>query len=176
MKKLLLVLVVVIVSCKSETKENTSAKEEVAVIEAPAKELEIEMNFKTNKEDDFKLAVNNIIKDEFQKKSVVITEKVSPSSSMEKIIANFGENIVSNSIRFDLGNKELKEIEIQTILVSYGANSLSIPGSQLHKYFIINKFVAYDSISQKLTTQKVEGAHYPAIALNRKAIVSLTKE
>lgn len=177
MKKLLLVLAVVIVSCKSETKETVPAKEEVTeVAKEVVKELEIEMKFKTNKDADFKLSVSNIVKDEFQKKSVVITEKVAPSSSMETIEANFGENIISNSIRFDIGNKELKEVEIGSIDIKYGNNTLNIQGSDLVKYFVINKFIDYNPETGLLKTQKVEGKHYPAIALKRSAINLLTKE
>lgn len=175
MKKLLFVILLITLSCKTETK-GKGPVEKVVEVEAPARNLLIEVYFKTNKDDDFKLAVDNIIKDEFQKKSVVITEKVSPSSLMETISANFGEGIISNSIRFDLGTKELKEIEFESINFSYGPNSLAISGSDLYEYFIINKFVAYDSITSKIKTQRVDGVHYPAIALNGKAINILVKE
>ena len=163
-------------SCNSEKKETPTAVEETPKVEEVKKELNIEIKFKTDTETDFKWIVSDIVKDEFQKKTVIISETMSPTPNLETFNANFGENIMSNNIRFDLGSKELKEVEIGEININYGKNSLNIPVSELKTYFVINKFIAFDEATFKLKTQRVDGKHFPSIFLKRSAINTLTKE
>lgn len=177
MKKIFLIVFLIVVSCKNETKDSLKTVNQEDVLDTEEiKELNVVINFKTSKEDQFILSVKNIIIDEYQKKNVEVIENVFPTSTNDQIKANFGENNISNSVRFDLGKKEVKLIQIESINFTYGINSLTVQASELSDYFIINKFVDYDTISYKLQTQEVDGKHYPAIALKRKAINNLTRE
>lgn len=176
MKKIVLVVLVTFFafSCSSEPKKE-SKPIVIENVEETIKEFIVKMDFKTNSEDSFRLELTNIVIDEFQKKNILVIESVSPSSSYEKITANFGENM-SKAFKINFGTKELKEVEITKINLTYGKNSINIKGSELKKYFSISKFIQYDSISGKLKTQKVEGKHYPIITLKRNYINALTQE
>lgn len=175
MKKLFFVLMLLIVSCKSETKENPIEKEQVA-IEEQIKELKVVVNFRTNKEDEFKLLLNNVSVDEFQRKNIHVIEKVMPTSTTESFTATFGENNISPNLNLNFGVKDNKEVEIESINMSYGENTLMISGSELSEYFTINKYITQDSITHKLTTQRIEGKYYPALILRRRAYNALVKE
>lgn len=175
MKKLFFVLIILIVGCKSETKES-AVKNDPAVVVEQIKELKVVINFKTNKEDEFKLLLNNVPVDEFQRKNVHVIEKVMPTSTTETVTAYFGENNISPSFNFNLGVKDNKEVEIESISMSYGPNSISMSGAELSEYFTINKYITQDSTTNKLTTQRVDGKYYPAMILRRKAYNALIKE
>ena len=175
MKKLFFVLIILIVGCKSETKESPVENEQAVVVEQ-IKELKVVVNFKTNKEDEFKLLLNNVPVDEFQRKNYHVVEKVMPTSTTETFTAYFGENNISPNFHFNLGVKDNKEVEIESMSMSYGSNSLMISGAELTEYFIINEFITQDSITNKLTTQQIDGRCYPALFLKRKTYNALTKE
>lgn len=175
MKKLFFVLIILIVGCKSETKESPIENEQ-AVVAEQIKELKVVVNFKTNKEDEFKLLLNNVPVDEFQRKNVHVIEKVLPTTGTETITATFGENNISPNFNFNFGVKENKEVEIESISMSYGANTVTMSGAELSEYFTINKYLTQDSITNKLTTQRIDGKYYPAMILRRKAYNALTKE
>lgn len=178
MKKIafILFLSLSILACKSEEKkENPSEK---APIETPKviKEWLINISLKTNKTDDFKLMMNNIEVDEFQKKNIHIVEKMEPTTSFETISANFGESNISKAFTLFLGAKEVKELDIKSIDITYGANSVTINSSQLGEYFSFNKYVEQDSESMKIKTKKVEGKHHPLMRLKPKVITQLMKD
>lgn len=178
MKKLILVLLIVITAgCKNENKaEEQNTQAQTAEVEEPIKELIIEFQFKTNQEDEFKLMLNDIIKDDFQKKNIHILEKVIPTTSAESMTANFGENI-SNNFQFNLGNKVPKEVEIFSMNVSYGSNSVQITPQNINDYFAVNnKYVQYDTVTNTLKTMKVEGRHFPTILMRSKTLRTLRGE
>lgn len=176
MKKILLILVLIsVISCKNEPKEEAKNSNPENVVES-TKELEVIVNFKTNKEDEFKLMLNNVKVDEFQRKNIHIMEKVVPTSGIETITANFGENNMSTVFYFNLGNKEPKEVEIESLSFKYGEKSISISPDQLEEYFAFNKFVTLDSVSHIFKTSKIDGQHYPNLIFKRKHLVALAKK
>lgn len=178
MKKVLLVLLISIalVACKNNSKEEQAteiAKQE----EKERKELVVIFNFKTNKKDVFRIILNNIIVDDLQKKNIQIFEEVIPSSSIDQITAKFDPKNISNKILINLGNNEVKKVEIENIFVSYGQNQVNIKTpKEMEKYLIFNKFIDRDSSSTILQTIKVEGRHNPAIIFKRNVINVLKKE
>ncbi|MFT4800474.1 MAG: hypothetical protein ACI93N_000232 [Flavobacteriaceae bacterium] len=170
MKKVFFALVtLVLISCNNDKPQ---IEEKSEIIEEKAKELIVEIKFKTNKEDLFKLTLNNIIVDDFQSKRIVVTENVSPTSGIDTLIANFGENI-SNVLNINFGNKELKEIEIESINILYGENKIKVLPSELKKYFVLNKFVELDTSSNKLITRRVDNKFNPSINLKKKVLLNL---
>ncbi len=173
MKKFLLILLVITVACKTEPKEVPEEPIPEKVVE-PIKEFEVIVNFKSNKDDEFKLMLNNVIVDEFQRKNIHVIEKVIASSESENITATFGENNISKNFNFHFGSKQIKEVEIESISFSYGTNNLSIDGSELAEYFSINKYITLDTVSNILKTKRVDGKHNPTIILKRKYIKTLT--
>ena len=175
MKKhiLILILLTFLAACKEEKKATEKeAERQTEAVETTEidKELKVVINFKTDKADEFKLMLNNIKIDEFQRKNVHIIETVEPSSAIETINAKFGRGNIPNNFNINLGVKEQKSVEISSIELSFASNNLVIEGTKLDEFFNINKFINYDNSTGTLTTQKIEGKHYPAILAKRKLI------
>ena len=177
MKNIFLVVLVVFLSvaCKEKPSESTAISSVEKTQEEPFKELLIVINFKTNKADTFKLMLNNIEVDDFQKKNIHIFEDVISTNTLDVISANFGINNISNQLHISLGNKEEKVVTIETINISYGKNSLSIESSKLKDFFFFNKFISQDEATSEIKTKKVDGKHSPIMFIKKKAITELTK-
>ena len=179
MKKIIFIaLLAIFCGCKDDAKEEKQTKSDT-IIEDMAdevSELSVVVNFKTNRADNIVFKLNNIVLDEFQKKNVQIVEKVSPTTTSDAINAKFGPNNISNNFIIGLGNREVKEIEIESILLSYGKNTLSVTGNELSKHFTLNKFVTHTPETNKIKTNKVDGKHNPSMILKRKSINTLRKE
>ncbi|WP_353777100.1 hypothetical protein [Winogradskyella sp. 3972H.M.0a.05] len=170
---IILFLIFSLLGCKGEPKE--SAQKSAQENTPPEISLKATIVFKTNTEDEFKVMMNNIEIDEFQKKSIHFTESVLPNSKYETISVDFGANNISRNININFGRKNLKQIQIQSITLSYGGNELLIEGSNLEEHFTINKYISYDKETFTLTTQKVEGRYNPAIILKQKTINGLVR-
>ena len=174
---LLALLLVLTIGCKSDTKENVTASDKTQVeVKSQTNELNVVINFKTNKADNFKISLNNIVVDEFQKKNVQVIEKVSPTTATDIIKAKFGANNISKNITINFGNKVVKEVEIESIELSFGSNTKSIKASDLSKNFTMNKYISFDETTFRITTQRVEGKHNPTITLKKTILNKLIKE
>ncbi len=175
MKNIILVLIVVITSfgCKTDSNEskNQNQGEQISKLE---KEFVVRMKFKTNKSDNIKMVLYNIIPDEYQNKYIVINERVVLTSETDSFIANFGDNI-SDSFRINFGNKEEKEIEISSIEISYGSNQINIIPEDLTTYFKFNDFVIQDPKSFKLQTKRIGEKLDPIIYLKLQYMRELKK-
>jgi hypothetical protein len=173
-KKTFLALVLLIVfACNNGAEESLNNE---VLDQNETKELIVGISFKTNKTDNFRIMLNNVIVDEFQKKNMTIIEDVYPTTSVEKLVANFGRNNMSKSFQFGLGNKERKEVEFVSMHLSYGANVLDINASELSKYFTFNKYVLQDKNNNKVLTQSIDGKHWPLLIMKKEAIKLLSTE
>ena len=162
-------------ACKNE-KPAEEAESNPVVEAEPVKEFVVEMNFKSNTEDEFKLMLNNVEVDEFQRKNIHVLEKVIPTTSEESLSANFGENY-STDFQINLGNKTPKEVEFISMTVKYGDRAIQISRQNLNEYVAVNnKYVAYDSISGILKTSMVDGRHFPTVIMRKKTLRSLAEE
>ena len=172
MKKLLLVFlgIVSVTACKTETND----KSDKSVKTKEIKRLIVDFSFKTDKIDNFRIMLNNIEIDEFQKMNIQVYEEVGPSSSYESINAIFPENHMSNNIVVNLGSKETKEVQIQKLRLSYGENTIEVTIDNIENYFSLNKFIELDKEERVLRTKKIDGAHNP-ILFSRKSIINLLK-
>lgn len=172
MKKILLLLTVItlIFSCKKEEKSENTIK----TIETIKNEFIVKVNFKTNINDQFTLSLKNIKKDEFQTKTISITENVTPTTSVDNITANFGDNISSNFI-INFGRKNSKTIFIESISLEYGDNLVNILSADLEKHFRLSKYLSFDEASGELTTKKIENRHIPIMFLKKATYNKLIK-
>jgi hypothetical protein len=174
MKKIvLIILLITAFACNEETKKKESNNSQQS--KEPIKEFIVKMSFKTNKADEFKLMLNNIVIDEFQRKNISIIEKVMPLSNLESLTADFGDNS-PNNFRINFGNKEEKEMEIESLSLFYGDNSLSMTSADLKTHFSFNRYIIQDSITYKIQSKRIDSKHYPQIVLKKKAIDLLMKE
>ncbi len=174
-RTLLLILIVFNSSCKDKSEQPVTQEIKEEII-AP-KHLTIDFNFKSNKQGVFMIALNNIEVDELQKKNIQIFEDIMPSSGEDAIKAKFDADNISKNIVFHLGNKEVKEVEIKRILISYGNNQVNISTPKdLNEYLRFNRFIERDTASTTLHTKRIDGKHNPAFAIKNKLINLLIKE
>lgn len=175
MKKIafILFLSLCMFACKSEEKKEKPSEKAPIEVAKKEKDWVINISLKTNKSDDFKLMMNNIEIDEFQKKNIHIIEKMEPTTSFETITAKFGPNISKNFVIL-FGNKEEKEISIQSIEIIYGGNILSVGSENLSEYFNYNEFIQEDELGV-LKTIKKGNRHNPAMFLKGKGFELLMK-
>ncbi|NNK87388.1 MAG: hypothetical protein HKO90_03820 [Flavobacteriaceae bacterium] len=174
MKNLINILIlttILVFSCKNETSQ-TQEKETAQVEEEAPMELEVDFKFKTDKQDVFRVMMNNIEVDEIQKKNIHVFEDVIPTETTESMVMSFGPGNVSNNLIINLGAKEEKTIEIDYIMLTYGGQSQLVNASQLQDFFILNKFISQDE-QGRLKTQTVDGRHNPTIIAKRKLIGQL---
>ncbi|MEZ4856884.1 MAG: hypothetical protein R2812_10470 [Gelidibacter sp.] len=168
-----ILLLISIFGCQNQEKNNSKSKNQEK--ELLKKEFVVTINFKSNKSDTFDLYLYNIIKDEYQSKYIVISEKTIPTSEMENITANFGENI-SRNFRINFGNNEVKDIQIKSIEISFGPNKIFIDPEDLTQYFNFNEYIFQDSDTYVLHTQQIDGKHNPIIYLKSEYLGELQKE
>ncbi len=152
--------------------QNSNSSVESNASKIKKKEFLVSIEYKSNSPDKFKLIMDNIKVDEFQRKSIVITEDVVATTSLDFINANFGENI-SSRIVLNLGNKEVKKVVINELIMSYGDNSIIIDGNSILDSFKLNEFVEFDSTSKELKTKRINNNHAPALILKPKVINQL---
>jgi len=170
MRKVVLVFITVLLFACENKEKTTSIGNKLEV----QPELMVTINFKTNKADEFRLRLSNVIVDEFQKKSIEIIEKVVASNNIDIIKAKFGPKNISKNFQIGLGNKEVKVIEIETIKLSYGKKTILINASELADYFVFNKYATFEADTFKVVTKKVEGKHAPKMTLKGKTLSDLT--
>lgn len=167
-----MMFVILLTSCK----EKSSPKQENTISVEPKKELIIRMGFKTSVADVFKINLNNIEVDEFQKMNIQIREAIPVSTQLKSVIAKFVANNISNHIIIHLGDLYEKEVLFNGIEVLYGTNNILITNANFNKYFRLNKYVIKDSVNYSFKTHKVNGKHNPEIIARKYLIDFLRKE
>nr|WP_321233983.1 hypothetical protein [uncultured Psychroserpens sp.] len=171
MKRAVLVFIVLcFISCKEAKNEK-----ELKNTHKEQKELIITLGLKTDTEDVFKIVMDNIIIDEFQKKNIVIRETLPVISNFENITANFGANNFSNNIHINLG-KQTKTVKFNSIEITYGGKVLTINSDNFNEYLRVNKFVEFNKIDFNIVTKKVDKNHNPQIILKPSALKLLNKK
>lgn len=162
---------IVLFSCKEnkplESVKNSNTEKE--------KILSVSLELKTTKEDEFRVMLNQIKVDEFQKMNIQASEVIPITTSYEKMSVRFFENTFSNKLVIGLGNKQPKRVDVNNISLSYGTNIVNIPKAQLSTYFNPNKYANFDD-NMSIITEAVKGNHTPALYANTKLINLLTKQ
>lgn len=179
MKKTILILAITLIvsGCKSDTNQakDQNQPESVEEVKEEKKEFIVDLSFKTNKSGVFQMVLYNIKVDDFQNKYIVISENIEATSSADYMKANFQENI-SNSFRINFGNKEIREIEVLSIELSYGLNKINIDSENISSYFDFNEYIKQDPITKLLKTEKIEGKLNPIIYLKPQFLRELKNE
>lgn len=158
-----------LVACKNNSEEKNHQEQVIK-----KNNLEVLLLYKTNKADMFKIMMNNIVVDEFQKKSIQFTEEVVPTSEYDEMKVSFDEGNLSKNIIFHLGNKVEKTVEIKSITITYGDKvfSLSKP-SDFNDFLIFNKFIEIEPNKKMIKTKRIDGKLYPTFSLRQKLINQL---
>ena len=173
-----IVLLILIIGFSYSCKESSNRKENNIEIENKliSKSLTVNFSFKTNKSDVFRIILNNIEVDDLQKKNINIFERVNPSNEFDRIIAKFDSDNLSNNLVINLGNKEQKEIKINTIEFAYDKNAIVITKSNFDKFLRVNQFIDYNKENFSIKTKRVNEKHSPSIIARKTLIDFLTKE
>lgn len=175
-KSIHIFILIAIILCSCNEKENKTTPKEIKTDKVTSKELKVNISFKTDKDDVFRIMVNNIEVDELQKKNIQVFETVAPSSNFENIEANFGENI-SKDIIIHLGNKSIKQVEIKSLYLSYGNKNVGLTTAQdLTNNIIHNKFIERDSSNNIFRSKRIEGKLNPTIRIKKSLINSLMQD
>ncbi len=163
-----LIFLFTVMSCKNE--ENTELTSVIDNQETTIssiqniKKLKIEIDYLTNKDDDFRLIFNKISYNS-QILNISLTDKIFVKEATQKIIFELPIEGKPKSISLGLGNKEEKEIEFKNIKLYYDQNEFNISQNDLLKYFNFNKFSSFDTISKKIITKKINNSHSPVITI-----------
>ncbi|RSK41513.1 hypothetical protein [Mangrovimonas spongiae] len=170
MKKIVLALFLIIFfSCKNE-----KAQPKTNIKPIQNKELIVRLGFKTNVKDEFKILLNNIKVDEFQKKNIQVRETVPPSSGFESIVANLGSDVNTRNLLIHLGKKE-KTVVFNGIEFSYGNKNILVTKANFNKFLNTNKFLTLEDNGFVFSTKRINGKHNPAIIAKKKLLDSLFK-
>lgn len=174
MKKIILVFVVLttLFACKSDKKNINN--EVTTELKKQENILKVYIEFKTNKQDEFKIILNNIEVDEFQKMNIEAREIIPVTASYEKMNVTFFDNIFSNKLLVGLGNDHVKELEISEIVISRGVNIVNVNKENIEDYFSHNKYVEFKN--NKIITKKVNGKHVPLLYAKSRLINGLKKK
>lgn len=167
-KIIIVVCLIFFASCKEKVKTPLPVK---GILK---KEFKVEMSFKSNREDIFKIMLNNIVVDEFQSKSIHFNEKILATTNEDKIEVNFGDN-KSKLLLINFGNKNEKTIDISNLKLSYNQKDIIITSESISNHFLLNKFVSINDKYQ-LVTKTVNGQHNPVIVLKVKTLNELFSE
>ena len=159
-------------SCKNDTKNDNQVIEN-SVVETP-KELVVKLGFKTSVKDEFRIMLNNIEIDEFQKKNILIRETVPVSSGFESVVANFGTGNISNNLSISLGRTP-KKVLFNGIEISYGEQLILITKSNFNKFFKTNKYIEFNEDNFGLRTKTLDGTSIPVIYAKESLLNHLIK-
>jgi len=169
MKKLITLLVLITLSCNSDSKEKQVKEIASQKTEIPAStRLVVEIDFETNAPEDIKFISNDIFLNNGQSMDLYITQKVTPSELAKKVKFELPENVIPDfNIAIHLGKKHEKEVKINSISISAGSLTYQIDSKNLITYFRPNRFVNYDQESGTLKTKTIDGKHNPMIFLRK---------
>lgn len=176
MKKLiyLLFFIIAFFGCNND---KSNVQKEAKLDKTKPKSLSIDFNFRTSEADEFRVMINNIEVDEFQKKNIQIIENVTKSTSDDNIVANFDANNLSKQVVIHLGSKTEKEVTINGVLISYGDKQFNLTSPQdFNSSLVFNKFIVRDSTSNVITTKRIDGKLNPTIRLKNSLINQLQRE
>ena len=76
-----------------------------------------------------------------------------------------------------MGNKTIKEVAIENILISFGKNQYNLVSAEdINKYLAFNRFIERDSLSKILKTIRVDGKLNPTFRIKNNLLNLLNRE
>ncbi|UPQ80528.1 hypothetical protein M0M57_06725 [Flavobacterium azooxidireducens] len=174
LKFLLLVLVLVVVSCKNEPKNQTN---EVNNQEVVANTFKVTINVVVKNNDDFCLLYTEDGSLNFEKG---IWKEVKGNENDQNIVFVLPEKVQPSQLRLDLGkNPEQQDIVIKSISFEYGSNSREIKGFEMGVFFRADDTkCTFDSKTGVVKALSVDGVRqipslYPLEAIQAKELPKL---
>ena len=167
---LILISLILLPSCNQGVKENPVVEEPIK----KAKQLVVEATIKVSKPAEIKLFANKIFLSNDQEMNISITHKLNAISDAKDVQFKFPEELNPDyQLGLSLGTKYEKEIELNKLTLSYGETKFIIEPETLDDYLVFNKFIDIDTVTNKLTTNKLGNNHNPMVFFRRKILDSL---
>jgi hypothetical protein len=180
MKQIFFILVLILCySCKNEDKvidetqstDNTEKKIE----EKKVSKFTFEIDLETSLPDDFSLFTNELFLNNNQFMDIVIVNKLNANETSKTIIFELPEGLFPDyNLGFSLGRKNVKEVKVNYIKISYGGSTFDIKSSEVSDYFNPNRFVEINKETGVIKTKKIDGKHNPRMTFKRKFLDTMT--
>lgn len=166
MKKVLLILVITLISCKG----NTEKKEEVKKIKKPESEIvkpKTSSNFtciinaKIPKDESLSLYYTEGRDEKFTEENRLIKNTKGSNDFQEIEFKIKDSKILPSRLRFDFANKDQKKIAIKTVRLMYKEDEFVISDSLFTKYFVPNRFIKYGNIAGEYNLVSIDNTFSP---------------
>ncbi len=176
-KAFTLLLILISFACKEDKKETPIETATEKTTQKQPNKLVFEIDLTTTQPDDFKLYANNIFLNNNQFMNLSITQSLNNNETSKTMRFEFPEGVVPDyNLIFSLGNSVEKEVIIRGISLSFGSIKYNITPSEIDKYFRFNKFIEYNSETNKFKTKKIDGKHNPTLTLKKKYLINFQNE
>lgn len=157
-KLIIAVIFISLLSCKNnEQKESPEAIEEVK-----PKTFQVLLDLVIKTDDELILFYKNGPNQWFDDEKTV-WNNVKGSEETQTVVFNLPEGVLPTDLRIDIGRNEmknLKDIEIKKIAISYLDKSFEIPQDKMDTYFKPNKCMSYDASTKIYTFKKDDEGMY----------------
>ncbi|MDU8884652.1 hypothetical protein RXV94_00670 [Yeosuana sp. MJ-SS3] len=173
LKVFVVLLILLSLSCKDNNKTEIPTAQNIEEETSNTNKLIFEIDLKTSEPDDFSLFLNDIFLNNSQFMNISIKSKLNSNETEKVLHFEFPEGIKPDRQMFlALGTKKEKEVQINSITISYGDLEHVITKGNLLQYFTMNKYVEYNSETNTLTTKSVDNRHNPIIFVRPKILDS----
>lgn len=175
MKKIILfVLIAISFSCNNKKVQSTD-EGQIQIYKAKKPEkFVIEVTFKLDKGDNFRLFANNIFLNNTRTMSINITEEVSSSKDGRTLVFDLPEGIRPDyEVGINLGSDKIKKIQFIETKVSYGNVEFIATPYNIKEFFYLNQYVDYNPEDGVLQTKEIEGKHNPIMYLKKDVVDKL---
>lgn len=152
-------LTLAFVSCKNEEKKESVAP---AVEEVKANTFDVTVDVVLKTDDDLILYYKDGTNEWFVEEKAV-WNTVKGKNEVQSVVFNLPEGVLPNDLRLDIGRnefKDLKDIEIKKITISYLGNKFEIQQDQIETFFKPNQFISYDAATKLYSFKKDEQGNY----------------
>lgn len=147
-----------LISCKNDDKkEVTTPVEEVKV-----NTFDVTVDLVIKADDDLILYYKDGTNEWFVEDKAV-WYGVKGKDDVQSVVFKLPEGVVPNDIRLDIGRNEyknLKDIEIKKIAISYLQNKFEIQQDQIGNFFKPNQYITYDTATKLYSFKKDDKGNY----------------
>ncbi len=172
MRKLFFFLLILnITSCTGNQikskKESQKTTDDVISVENN-NQLVVEVDLETSVTENMRLIVPNIFLNNGQYMDLYIMQHFNANEKSKTIRFQLPKNVVPDfNMGLSLGSKEVKEVNIKSIKISFNEITFNINSENITTYFKTNKFVDFDKEQKTFKTKKVDGKHNPILFLRK---------
>ncbi|WP_299115577.1 hypothetical protein [uncultured Winogradskyella sp.] len=179
-KIVLLLLINLIISCKSDKKEPEKQKEKTeVVIEKPELlenfSLKVEMDFETDTKGIFQIKFRN---PNTEIKPLIKYHSVKEADINTRQVISGEYDLQANDfplyVQLIMGGDENHKIKLNEIKLITDEIIIKVNKDNFKDFISVTKYVSFDDINGVISSKKVDNVHLPVIMLNKRALDSLS--